>query len=103
MINSKHVFWFLLIICVLAFFYRVYAEFQPVNHFWIDMRGTGMTEKDYLAKIAEPVKPVVPKTVVKPIIKSVEKSLPTKATNDTFNLDKLSRAVACHETKCGTR
>ena len=96
-------FWLVLAFIVVCFSIRVYAEFQPVNHFWIDMRGTWMTEKDYLAKIAEPVKPVVPKTVVKPIIKSVEKSLPTKATNDTFNLDKLSRAVACHETKCGTR
>ena len=92
-------FWLVLDCIVVCFSIRVYAEFQPVNHFWIDMRGTGMTEKDYLAKIAEP-KPVVPKTVIKPIIKPVEKSLPV---SKEFDLDKYAKAVARHETSSCTK
>ena len=99
-------FWLALAFCVVIFSMRVYWEIVediPTddnigkfwNHIWYDLRGKNLKEwkaEDHIKK------PVVPKTVVKPIIKPVEKSLPTKATNDTFNLDKLAYAIAMAET-----
>lgn len=98
MINSKHVFWILLIVCILAFCYRVYAEIKPQwpfwNHIWYDMTDKNLKEWKY----EDHVKPVEPKPIIKAQIKPVETPKEVKPTNDTFDVKKLAYAVAVAET-----
>jgi hypothetical protein len=66
------------------------------------MRGKNLKEW----KLEDHIKPVSAKpaqTVIKAQNKPVEQRKEVKPTNDTFDLDKFARAVACHETKCGTK
>lgn len=62
------------------------------------MEGKGLKEWKLEDHKPKEVPKVAPKTVIKPIIKVVEKSLPVKATNDTFDLDKFAVAVSIAET-----
>ena len=108
-INSKHVFWFLLILCLLAFSYRVYAEItedRPTdenigiawNHFWIDLRWKNLKEWKLEDHKPKEVTKVAPKSIIKAQIKPVETRKEEKPTNDIFDVKKLAYAVAVAET-----
>ena len=71
------------------------------------MRGKNLKEwkiEDHI-KPAEKVVPVVKKEVIELPKETSKKTLQVSAKTapSEFNIDKLAKAVACHETKCGTK
>ena len=111
MINSKHVFWFLLWLCIISYVWRVYAEITqdyPTddyiwkfwNHVWYDLRWKNLKEWKY----EDHVKPVTPKPIVKAQIKPVEQRKEEKpiqvppTVNKELDLNKLAYAIAMSET-----
>lgn len=113
-INPTHVFWFLLILCILAFTYRVYAEItedRPTdenigicgNHCWVDLRGKNLKEwkeEDHIRKV-EVSTPIKEKQSVRKVEKEIRKELPKE--NRPFDPVKFSKAVAKQETASGTK
>ena len=97
-------FWLAVAFCIVIYSFKVYAEItedRPTdenigkfgNHVWYDMRGKNLKEWKYEDHIPKP------EPIVKAQNKPVEQRKEVKPKNDTFDINKLAKAVAKHETK----